>query len=46
MRIVISSDGDTIENNVDMRFGRCRYFLIVDIEDGEIIDVKSVENEG
>ena len=46
MRIVISSDGDTIESNVDMRFGRCRYFLIVDIEDGEIIDVKSVENEG
>ncbi|MEA3514975.1 MAG: NifB/NifX family molybdenum-iron cluster-binding protein [Nanoarchaeota archaeon] len=46
MRIVISSDGDTIESNVDMRFGRCRYFLIVDIEEGEIIDVKSVENEG
>ena len=46
MRIVISSDGDTIESNVDMRFGRCRYFLTVDIEDSKITDVKAVENEG
>ena len=44
MKIAISSTGKTLEDNVDMRFGRCPYFLIVDIEDEEVKDVKAVEN--
>lgn len=44
MRIGISSTGKTLEDNVDLRFGRCPYFLIVDIEDKEIKNVHAKEN--
>jgi predicted Fe-Mo cluster-binding NifX family protein len=30
MKICVSSTGENLEANVDPRFGRCRYFLIVD----------------
>lgn len=30
MRIAVSSAGNTLESPVDPRFGRCRYFLIID----------------
>lgn len=44
MKIGISSTGKDLESDVDMRFGRCPYFLIVKIEDKEIKEVKSIEN--
>ena len=44
MKIAISSDGETIESKIDQRFGRCKYFLIVNTEDKE--NVTAVENEG
>jgi len=44
MKIAISSTGKTVEDNVDARFGRCPYFLIVDIEDKKIKEVKAIEN--
>lgn len=43
MKIAISATGKTIENLLDMRFGRCEYFQIHDTENGE---VKIIENEG
>ncbi len=46
MKIVISSDDTSIESNVDQRFGRCKYFVIVDIENNKITNVESVANEG
>ncbi len=46
MRIAISCQEDTIESLIDQRFGRSRYFMIVDIEQGEIKDSRSVINEG
>ena len=46
MRIIISSDGASIGSNVDQRFGRCSYFVIVDIENSETTSVESVPNEG
>jgi len=46
MKIAISSDGNTIESKVDQRFGRCRYFLVVELENREIKEIKAVENKG
>ena len=43
-KIAVSSTGQDIESDVDMRLGRCPYFLIVDIEDKKLKDVKAIEN--
>lgn len=44
MKIAISSTGKDLESEVDIRFGRCPYFLIVEIENKEIKNVKVIEN--
>ena len=44
MKVVISSLGEDLESDVDERFGRCSYFLVIDIENKEIKDVKTIEN--
>lgn len=44
MKIAISSTGKTLESEVDARFGRCPYFLIVEIEENKIKDFKAIEN--
>ena len=37
MRIAIpSEDGNGLESNVSMHFGRCKYYTFIDIEDGKI----------
>ena len=35
MKIGISSTGENLDANVDQRFGRCKYFIIVDTESME-----------
>ena len=44
MKIIISSTGETLENEVDVRFGRCPYFLIVEIEDNKVKNLNVIEN--
>ena len=44
MKIAISSTGENLESAIDARFGRCPYFLIVEIEGKEIKSVKAIEN--
>ena len=44
MKIAISSAGKTLESDIDARFGRCAYFLIVEIKNKEIKNVKAIEN--
>ena len=39
MKIAISSTGTTMESNIDPRFGRASYFVIVDSENSRIVDV-------
>jgi len=44
MKIAISSTGGDLKSEIDARFGRCPYFLIVEIEDKEIKGIKAIEN--
>jgi len=46
MKIAISSTGNNLESEVDARFGRCNYFLIVEVDKKkkEIKDFKAIEN--
>lgn len=44
MKIAISSTGKNLESEVDIRFGRCPYFLIIEIEKKEIKNTKAIEN--
>lgn len=42
MKICVTSQGKDMESQVDPRFGRCRTFLIVDTDTGE---VKAIDNQ-
>ncbi len=44
MKIAISSKGKDLTGEVDNVFGRCPYFLIVEIEDKELKGFEAVEN--
>ena len=45
MRIAISADTNNgLESVVAHHFGRCPYFILVDVEDGEVQAVQSVNN--
>ena len=48
MKIAISSTGNNLESDVDARFGRCNYFLIVEIDKKKkaIKNFKAIENTG
>ncbi|HNT29340.1 MAG TPA: NifB/NifX family molybdenum-iron cluster-binding protein [bacterium] len=46
MKIAVSAAGTTIEDQMDERFGRCPYFLLVETVDGVIKDVIVTPNEG
>lgn len=42
MKIAVSSTDKDLDAEVDQRFGRCRYFLIVDSDN---MDFKTISNE-
>jgi len=44
MKIAISSMEKNINGNISDVFGRCSYFIIVDIEKGKIVETKVIEN--
>lgn len=48
MKICISANGKSIEASVDERFGRCKYFLLVDTEtmDFDVLDNESMMASG
>ncbi|MBN1861225.1 MAG: NifB/NifX family molybdenum-iron cluster-binding protein [Candidatus Thermoplasmatota archaeon] len=42
MKICVSSTGKDLNASVDQRFGRCQYFLIIDME---TMNVKTISNQ-
>ena len=46
MKVIVSAAGETLESEIDPRFGRCPYFLVVEIENKEIKNVTAVKNQG
>ena len=44
MKIAVSATAKGLESQVDNRFGRCPFFVIVEIEDGKIKGHEDVEN--
>lgn len=44
MKVVITSQGTTLESPVDPRFGRARYFLLVDTETQQVTVHDNVQN--
>lgn len=48
MKIAISSTGQRLESDIDPRFGRCKYFLVVDTdtEEFEVFSNESAEVMG
>ena len=48
MKLCISSEGNTLESNVDPRFGRCKFFIIADTDssDFEAINNPNMEAMG
>jgi len=45
MKVAVSSMGKTIDDNVSFVFGRCPYFIIVEIEDNKIKTTEAIKNE-
>ncbi|HKK54545.1 MAG TPA: NifB/NifX family molybdenum-iron cluster-binding protein [Patescibacteria group bacterium] len=45
MKVAISSNGDNIENVVSDVFGRCQYFIVVEIKNGKTEEIEVIKNE-
>ncbi len=43
MKIIVSANGQTLDTDVDPRFGRCQYFIIADTKTDEF---EAVGNPG
>jgi predicted Fe-Mo cluster-binding NifX family protein len=44
--ICLSSFGESLDSDLDPRFGRCQYFMIIKIEDGKIVESRAIKNAG
>ncbi|MBN1914637.1 MAG: DUF134 domain-containing protein [Parachlamydiales bacterium] len=45
MTIAVSAFSQDLEGDMDSRFGRCSYFLLISIENGAIASFKAIKNE-
>jgi predicted Fe-Mo cluster-binding NifX family protein len=45
MKIAISSSGESLDSDIAETFGRCLYFIIVEIKNGKIGKTEVIKNE-
>ncbi len=45
MRVALPSDGEGLESEISEHFGKAKYFLILDLEDGKIKSLVSYRND-
>jgi len=45
-KIAITTEKEGIDSQIDQRFGRCKYFLVVELDNNQIKEIKSIENDG
>lgn len=46
IKICVSSIGDTLNSEIDPRFGRCKYFMLVSVVGEESPTIEFIKNEG
>jgi predicted Fe-Mo cluster-binding NifX family protein len=46
MKIAVSADGEKLHSKVDQRFGRCPYFIVMDLKGDEVGPFDTIKNEG
>lgn len=46
MKIAVSAIADNLDAMVDVRFGRCAFFVIADVEENEIKNFEAIKNPG
>lgn len=44
MKVATSAEDSGLDSPLSSLFGRCKWFVIVNVEDGEIVDSQSIEN--
>ncbi len=44
MKIAISSTGRELSDNVSEFFGRCPYFIVAEIQDGQVVKTEAIKN--
>lgn len=44
MKIAITSTGNNLDSEVSLVFARCPYFIVADLENGEIKETSAIEN--
>jgi predicted Fe-Mo cluster-binding NifX family protein len=46
MKIALSADGEKLSSKIDQRFGRCPYFIVLDLEGDKIGTFEAIKNQG
>ena len=44
MKVAVSATGKGLDSQIDMRFGRCAYFVIAEVKDKKVKELKSILN--